>query len=184
MKLVLLLVQILLLSGFQPDSPVYWEVLTREEREKVLASEQVNPIVSDYYLERFAASDDALTERLLDVLTTKQKDKYLRALHFYLFNKVLVSSDGAVAEMLGPYTIKIVCEEPEFILTYLGENKSLEEAFVQSIGTEIYLSQVSTPDGQLSLDTLKRSILKKYTNKELIAPFFQQIEAFILQLKN
>ena len=184
MKLVLLLVQILLLSGFQPDSPVYWEFLTREEREKVLASEQVNPIVSDYYLERFAASDDALTERLLDVLTTKQKDKYLRALHFYLFNKVLVSSDGAVAEMLRPYTIKMVCEEPEFILTYLGENKSLEEVFVQSIGTEIYLSQVSTPDGQLSLDTLKRSILKKYTNKELIAPFFQQIEAFILQLKN
>ena len=116
MKLILLLVYSLFQLGSPSNNPIYWENLTAEERETVLSLKQVSPLVSDYYFERITATDDDLTERLLDVLTTKQENNGVRALHFFLFNKILMSSDGALSEMLGPYAFKVVCEDPEYIL--------------------------------------------------------------------
>ena len=138
MKLVLLLIHSLLLFGNQPNNPVYWDDLTAEERETVLSLKQVSPIVSDYYLELFTATDDDLTVHLLDVLTTKQENNGVRALHFFLFNRILMSSDGALSEMLSPYAFKMVCEDPEYILSFLRRDKSLEECYISSIGVELY----------------------------------------------
>lgn len=94
-----------------------------------------------------------------------------------------MSSDGALAEMLGPYSIKMVCEEPEYILTYLCKNKALEEEYVHSIGTEIYQSQGLSSDDGASLESLKRSILSKTKDKGLLEPFLSHIESFISSLK-
>ena len=158
-----------------------WEDFTAEQRESIL--EQVNPLISEYYAGRFTASDDERTENLLNLLTSKQKDKDIRALYFSVFNQILMSSDGALAEMLGPYSIKMVCEEPEYILTYLCKNKALEEEFIHSIGTEIYLSQGLSTDDGASLGALKRSILSKTKDKGLVEPFLSHIESFISSLK-
>ncbi len=164
-----------------PKAPICWEDFTAEKRESIL--EQVNPLISDYYAGRFTASDDERTENLLNLLTSQQKDKDIRALYFSVFNQILMSSDGALAEMLGPYSIKMVCEEPEYILTYLCKNKALEEEFIHSIGTEIYLSQGLSTDDGASLGALKRSILSKTKDKGLVEPFLSHIESFISSLK-
>ena len=164
-----------------PETPMCWEDFTAEQRESIL--EQVNPLISDYYAGRFTASDDERTENLLNLLTSKQKDKDIRALYFSVFNQILMSSDGALAEMLGPYSIKMVCEEPEYILTYLCKNKALEEEYVHSIGTEIYQSQGLSSDDGASLESLKRSILSKTKDKGLLEPFLSHIESFISSLK-
>ena len=180
MKLLCILIQALLLSGIQPVAPIYWEDLTAEKRASIL--EQVNPLITDYYAGRFTASDDEKTENLLDLLTSQQKDKDFKALYFSVFNRILMSSDGALAEMLGPYTIKIVCEEPEYILTYLRENKMLEEEYIHSVGTEIFLSQGLSTDERTSLESLKRRILSKTNDKGLVEPFLRRIESFISSL--
>ena len=164
-----------------PKAPICWEDFTAEKRESIL--EQVNPLISDYYAGRFTASDDERTENLLNLLTSQQKDKDIRALYFSVFNQILMSSDGALAEMLGPYSIKMVCEEPEYILTYLCKNKALEEEFIHSIGTEIYLSQGLSTDDGASLGALKRSILSKTKDKGLVEPFLSHIESFISSLR-
>ena len=181
MKLVLLLVQALLLSGIQPKTPMYWEDFTAEKRESIL--EQVNPLISDYYSGRFSVSDDKRTEDLLNLLTSQQKDMDFKALYFSVFNRILMSSDGALAERLGSYTIMMVCENPGYILTYLRKNKMLEEEYIHSIGTEIFLSQGLSTDEETSLESLKRSILSKTNDKSLVEPFLRRIESILSSLK-
>ena len=183
MKLVLLLIHSLLLLGNQPNNPVYWDDLTAEERETVLSLKQVSPLVSDYYFGQITATDDDLTERLLDVLTTKQENNGVRALHFFLFNKILMSADGALAEMLGEYAIKMVSEEPQYILPYLSRSKSLEECYVSSIGFELYLDQRNPSVENLSMETLKSSIIKKASNDKQTQLFLQKIEEYISQVE-
>lgn len=176
MKLIILLIHTFLLLNNLPNNPVYWDDLTTEVREKVLSLKQVSPLVSDYYLGRFVATDDDLTERLLGVLTTKQENNGVRALHFFIFNKILMSSDGALSEVLGPYTFKMVCEDPEYILLFLRRDKSLEECYVNSIGFELFLDRDNTAFKELSMQTLKSNILKKTANDKLTQPFLQKIE--------
>ena len=177
MGIICFLIQALILSGIHTTTPLYWEEFTAEKRERIL--EQVNPLVSDYHGGRFAASDDERTENLLNLLTAQQRNKGLKALYFSLFNRILMSSDGALAEMLGPYTIKMVCGDPEYVLTYFRGNKALEEKYIHSIGAEIYLSQgLSIHEGSTWV-TLKRRILGKTSNKDLVEPFFSHIESFI-----
>ena len=183
MKLILLLVYSLFQLGSPSNNPIYWENLTAEERETVLSLKQVSPLVSDYYFERITATDDDLTERLLDVLTTKQENNGVRALHFFLFNKILMSSDGALSEMLGPYAFKVVCEDPEYILSFLRRDKSLEECYVSSIGFELYLDRDNPAFKGLSMETLKSSILKKTSNDKLTQPFLRKVEEYISQVK-
>ena len=183
MKLVLLLIHSLLLWSIQPNNAIYWDDFTAEERETVLSLKQVNPLVSDYYLGRFTATDDDLTVRLLDVLTTKQENNGVRALHFFLFNKILMSADGALAEMLGEYAIKMVSEEPQYILPYLSRSKSLEECYVSSIGFELYLDQRNPSVENLSMETLKSSIIKKASNDKQTQLFLQKIEEYISQVE-
>ncbi len=161
----------------QPKTPMYWEDFTAARRDRIL--EQADPLISDYYAGRFIASDDERTENLLDLLTSQQKDKDFRALYFSVFNRILMSSDGALAEMLGPYAIKMVCEEPEYILTYLRENKTLEEEYAHSIGTEILLSQGLSADEGTSMKSVKESVLSKTGDKGLVEPFLRRIESFI-----
>ena len=179
MMIVLLLIYTLLLWNIQPNNPVYWVELTAEERETVLSLKQVSPLVSDYYFERITATDDDLTERLLDVLTTKQENNGVRALHFFLFNKILMSSDGALSEMLSPYAFKMVCEDPEYILSFLRRDKSLEECYISSIGFELYLDRDNPAFKDLSMETLKRSILKKTSNDKLTLSFLRKVEEYI-----
>ena len=179
MKFFLLLIHSLLLLGNQPNNPVYWVELTAEERETVLSLKQVSPLVSDYYFGRITATDDDLTERLLDVLTTKQENNGVRALHFFLFNKILMSSDGALSEMLGPYAFKMVCEDPEYILSFLRRDKSLEECYISSIGFELYLDRDNPAFKDLSMETLKSSILKKTSNDKLTLSFLRKVEEYI-----
>lgn len=177
MRLLFILIQTLLLSGMQPKTPMYWEDFTAARRDRIL--EQADPLISDYYAGRFIASDDERTENLLDLLTSQQKDKDFKALYFSVFNRILMSSDGALAEMLGPYAIKMVCEEPEYILTYLRENKTLEEEYAHSIGTEILLSQGLSADEGTSMKSVKESVLSKTGDKGLVEPFLRRIESFI-----
>ena len=176
MKLIILLIHTFLLLNNLPNNPVYWDDFTVEERETVLSLKQVSPLVSDYYFGRITATDDDLTERLLDVLTTKQENNGVRALHFFLFNKILMSSDGALSEMLGPYAFKVVCEDPEYILSFLRRDKSLEECYVSSIGFELYLDRDNPAFKGLSMETLKSSIRKKTSNDKLTQPFLRKIE--------
>ena len=184
MKLVLLLIHTLLLLGNQPNSPKYWEDFTDAERETVLSLKQVNPIVADYYFGRITASDDDLTVRLLDVLTTKQENIKVRALHLFLFNRILMLSDGALSEMVGPYAFKMVCDDPEYILSFLNRDNSLEERYVSSIGFELYLNHGNLSVEGLSMETLKSNIHKKTSNDKLTQPFLQKIEEFILQVED
>ena len=179
MKFFLLLIHSLLLLGNQPNNPVYWDDLSAKERDSVFSLKQVSPIVSDYYLELFTATDDDLTVRLLDVLTTKQENNGVRALHFFLFNKILMSSDGALSEMLSPYAFKMVCEDPEYILSFLRRDKSLEECYISSIGFELYLDRDNPAFKDLSMETLKSSILKKTSNDELTLSFLRKVEEYI-----
>ena len=183
MKLILILVYSLFQLGSPSNNPIYWENLTAEERETVLSLKQVNPLVSDYYLGRFTATDDDLTVRLLDVLTTKQENNGVRALHFFLFNNILMSADGALAEMLGEYAIKMISEEPQYILPYLSRSKSLEECYVSSIGFELYLDQRNPSVENLSMETLKSSIIKKASNDKQTQLFLQKIEEYISQVE-
>ena len=179
MKLILILVYSLFQLGSPSNNPIYWENLTAEERETVLSLKQVSPLVSDYYFGQITATDDDLTERLLDVLTTKQENNGVRALHFFLFNKILMSSDGALSEMLSPYAFKMVCEDPEYNLSFLRRDKSLEECYISSIGFELYLDRDNPAFKDLSMETLKSSILKKTSNDKLTLSFLRKVEEYI-----
>ena len=90
-----------------------------------------------------------------------------------------MSSDGALSEMLSPYAFKMVCEDPEYILSFLRRDKSLEECYISSIGFELYLDRDNPAFKDLSMETLKSSILKKTSNDKLTLSFLRKVEEYI-----
>ncbi len=79
----------------------YWEYLTETEQNEFLKNTPVSTIAIDYFKGKFKAADDSLTFELLDTLT---ESRDYNPFYFYLFNKISMSTDGALAEVIPAYS--------------------------------------------------------------------------------
>ncbi len=86
----------------------YWEDFSDSEKNMVLKSGKVPEKVIKLYNGQFILSDDDATFELLDELTSEQSDAGFKALYFHLFNRIILSADGALGEVMADYAINTI----------------------------------------------------------------------------
>ena len=116
----------------------YWEYFSDSEKNMVLKSENIPGEVIKLYNGQFILSDDDATFELLDELTSRQSDAGVKALYFHLFNRIFLSSDGALAEGISEYVVKVFLSDIPYALEYFTINDELMEEYGVALGTEFY----------------------------------------------
>ena len=142
----------------------YWENLSGSEQKILLKSEKNDSTALEYYGNAFRASDDDKTFHLLEVLTTGNEE--ILPFYFYLFNKIHNHANGALAEVMGDYSMLMIINNPVYVFSYFNEGKDGDNALDQyagSIGIEFAMESNYPFDYQGYRAKLDSS-LKEYDN--------------------
>lgn len=172
----------LLLASISLNGNKYWEDYSDSEKNMVLKSGNVPKEVIQLYNGQFILSDDEATFELLDVLTSKQSDAGLKALYFHMFNRIFLSSDGALGEGILEYVLKVFLSDIPYAMEYFTMNNELMEEYGDALGCEIYYQQ-DTVIPPYTFDQLKEKIKKDLNGSEkydkLLLRFYEIVERSI-----
>ena len=122
-----------------PECFVYWEDLNNDEKAKITNSQTLPPIVKSYYNGEAHLTDDDNTFEYLNVLS-EPKNAEQKMLYLYLLNSICLHSDGALAEALGQYCIKLLFHDPDYVLTYILKDEESSDMYATNIGYELAMS--------------------------------------------
>lgn len=161
----------------------FWEDLSCSRKTDILRACQSEE-VKKLYNGDFVLSDDEKTEKLLNELVTS--NDAILPLSFYLFNKIIVESDGALSEMVGEYCIEFLARHPRYILTYftkereLSIKKPLWRIYAQFVGYELYFKNKGTSDLKYNYRSYKELLIASYSgkngNEETLKIFWQLVD--------
>lgn len=159
----------------------YWGNLSDEERTKALESENLPEEVIQLYYNRFNLSDDEPTFNLLEELTSPvHSDEALKALYFHLFNRIILSADEALAEVMGEYGINIFMSDISYALEYFTVNNEVMGEYAHHLGREFYFNQDGRSDFPYTFSEFKDKIKADLKNAskydELLSTFYEVIE--------
>ena len=143
---------------------VYWEQINDSIKKETIASKEVNVDVVNYYKGYFRFTDNEKSFQLLDTLISAPKQINIKALYFYLFNKICVKADGAVAEGLGSYCQKVIINDPMYVLKYFSSHNSIMRTYAQLLGYELYFKGKGTSDIEYNFNDFKILIKDKIDN--------------------
>jgi len=161
----------------------FWEDLSCSRKADVVRACQSEE-VKKLYDGDFVLSDDEKTEKLLNELVTSNDT--ILPLSFYLFNKIIGESDGALSEMVGEYCIEFLARHPRYILTYftkereLSIKKPLGRIYAQFAGYELYFKEKGTSDLKYNYQSLKELLIASSSsnkeNEETFRNFWQLVD--------
>lgn len=103
----------------------YWEDLSMDEQHIILNDSGTYSGAVDFYNNKFIASDDSLTENLLDTILGMET---FNPLYFYDFNKIVKKSDGALSERMVDYCYLMVIYHTNEFMGYLTKDRLLKES--------------------------------------------------------
>lgn len=185
MKGIILIVFISFLSvdscrGANQSSFIYWEDMTKTEQDNILHSPTICKNAVRYYLKSFRATDDKLTEELLNKITSNDNSNQEMIFYFHIFNQICLGSDSSLSEILGKYCMKFVLINPEFTLLYFKKNPKVEKIYAELMGTEFYFKEDGTSDIEYNYKDFKKPIETRIKNnpeyKEITSLFYHDIE--------
>ena len=141
------LILFFLLISVEYTPPMYWEQMTGTQQTEVLQSNQLPTTVVSFYQGDMQLSNDSITKQLLNELIQPPADPGIKALYFSLFNRIVVSINPALDDMLPLYAMSMVLDEPKYVLNYFIEHHSLMEAYCVRLGNAFYSQKtVDDPD--------------------------------------
>lgn len=123
-------------------------------------------------------SDDSVTYSLLNQLTISKTTEQ-KACYFRLFNEIVMSADGALAESMGKYCAKWLKADSPLVLDHLKRNPDLERRYVLFLSTEFYYEEDSFP-------SFKQNVLRQFETGSRGYPseFLKRIESAIKAIDN
>lgn len=128
-------IALVFISFLSYSQSYYWEDLSEQEQKKRIASCNNEDIIA-FYNGSFVPTDDERTFTLLDNLTSSSKTDL--PLFFHTFNLILSSSDGALAEPMGDYCLRILPSYPDYIIKYFAlYNEALLKKYAAHMGFEL-----------------------------------------------
>lgn len=165
---------------------VYWEDLNKAQRSDILNMVDSESVIK-FYNGDFILSDDGPTDNLLEELTNPT-DTVL-PLYFFLFNKIVMESDGALATMVSGFCFDFLVDHTEFVFTYFHkqDDNKLLEVYSLFIGSELYFNEIGV--SQLSNDytQLKTHIDDSITNNQLqqtVKAFWKKVDETIEYMRD
>lgn len=120
----------------------YWESLSPLEQSRIVRASC--PLAQAFYFGSFKPSDDNETFSLLDYLTNWGDPLELNPLKFYLFNRIVLTADGALAEALGEYCIRWLNHDSPYVLCYLQNQTQLERDYMLLMGLDFSFESENT----------------------------------------
>lgn len=122
--------------------PLYWEDFSEIHQKQIITSSKNSEIVYQYACNPWDIKDSQKTFCLLDTLSSLSDDEEIKALYFYEFNKVLISSqkDGALGEAIVDYVHRVIISDPGYVLFFLQNNAVYEEIYLSGLGQYYYFS--------------------------------------------
>ena len=122
------------------------------------------------YKGTFMFSDNEETEKLLDELTTISKDDQINAFRFFLLNRILASSDGALMELCDEYAYSYMKRNTNYVLNYIAHNDTICQLYVNCISAELYFEE-------LNIEDFERTVSPKVNenNRAMYKTFLQKV---------
>jgi uncharacterized protein YxeA len=154
------------------DKNVYWEQMSDVAKQETITLMGTNRNVVSYYEGNFRLSDDEKTFRLLDELTEKPENENVKALYFYLFNKICSDSDGATSEGLGKFCQEIILNDPVYVLSYLGRQDTYLKLYARFLGYEFYFKEDGVSDLEYNFGDFKKLVSDKIKKSTPLKPTF------------
>lgn len=161
----------------------YWEDLRCSRKTDIVRACQ-SKVVKNLYDGDFVLSDDEKTEKLLNELVTSNDT--ILPLYFYLLNKIIIDSDGALSEMVGEYCIEFLARHPRYVLTYftkereLSIKKPLWRIYAQFVGYELYFKKKGTSELKYNYQSFKELLIASSSgnkeNEETFRIFWQLVD--------
>lgn len=162
---------------------VYWEQVSNNLKNEIIASNKINAGAVNYYNGTFRFTDDAKSFRLLDTLMSRPDNEYIRALYFYLFNDVCMKSDGAVSEILGKYCQKMMVNDPVCVLNYFSSHNAILKKYAQLLGYEFCFAKEGVSGIKFNFSDFKKIISSKLEEhsslKKTFDDFNREVEVMI-----
>lgn len=142
------------------NSYKYWEDFSDNEKKQILQSESVIDNARKLYEDKFKISDNVKSLALLQELTSIQEDSNLKALYFYIFNKIVKSSDGSLLEILPIYVLNMILSDVSYVLDYLINNIELIRSYGEILGVEFFFKQGGSSDLPYTFNQFKSELEK------------------------
>lgn len=85
----------------------------------------------------------------------------MMSLSFFLLNRIISKSDGALSEIVGKYCVEYFALHPKFILTYFNKEKAVNvkqpllKAYAGFVGYELYFKREGTSKLKYSYESFK-----------------------------
>ena len=163
---------ILSLYSCSSNNDIYWEELKDINKETVLGSSQISHDAKMAYQGTFVFSDNERTVDLLDELTTISKDDQINAFRFFLLNRIIASSDGALSELCDEYAYSYIEKNINYVLNYIAHNDTICQLYVNCISAELYFEELNLEDFER---TVSPKVNKK--NRTTYNKFLQKVRA-------
>ena len=174
-------------NGFCLSQNAYWEDLNSVQQQEVLNKCTSAEILSLFH-GNLSLTDNEASELILKELVVND-DSVLLPLYFYMFNNVVVKSDGALAELVGSYCFDILLNYPDYVLKYFlldvkkNKEKSLMKYYSDFIGYELYFKNDGLSDLKYTYsqvkDILKESVNKHPELESIYVKFWQDVDLVI-----
>lgn len=116
----------------------FWENFSIYEKRLVLKNPDVPlEVLNLLNAESDFPIDNESTTQVLEILSSNPKNKGIRALYFYLFNRWFYRSDGELGELVSPYCLRMIMNHLDFILSYFSIQPGIMEWYANHIGYEL-----------------------------------------------
>jgi hypothetical protein len=158
---------------------VYWEQVNDSVKKETIASKEVYGSAINYYKGIIKFTDDEESFRLLKILTSEVENSSIKALYFYLFNRICIQADGAAAERLGDYCQKIMINGPIYVLNYFLSQNSIMKRYAQLIGSELYYKEKGVSDIEYNFSDFKKLINDKISSDVNLQKAFKDFSSEI-----
>ena len=140
----------------------YWENLSPQKQFDLIHSNYMKPEALTFYNDSFILTDDEQSFSLLEYLITQIGSSKFSPLCFYLFNKAVLTADGALAESMGNYCVQLLNKNGPYVLVYLESHPELEDNYLMFVGE--YYSYEDNTSFKEFCDTLHNGLKKQNSN--------------------
>ena len=147
---------------------------------KYLKYPNVDTLILSYCNRRLKITDNDKTIEFLEIIS-KKNDEFF-PLNFRIFNNILENSDGAVAELMGPYCFKFVVNYPNEVIMHFISNQEDLYLYSMFLGAEFNFKEYGSSNLKMDFQEFKKFISQKVdlTNIEIKAvtnTFYSKIDS-------
>jgi hypothetical protein len=190
--IILIILITFLINSFSQN--LYWEKMGETEKNKILNSKEIDPLVLKYYYGEININSDE-TGKINETLRllAENKNDSLSSFYFYVFNQLCLKVDEGTSEIMGNYCIKSIAYHPKLVFGYFtrqikNNDLKLFDRYIIFTGSELYFANEGKSYSLYNYKTFKDKLKESSrcfskSEKETLVLFWQRIDEVIRNME-